>query len=73
MRIARIAIARAELGSDGGVIDGCARVHWLGRAMFPCSAVFMDGRGRKRANDTPSTAGTWSKSESLGSYGDTSM
>ena len=26
--IARIGIATADLGSDGGVIDGRARVHW---------------------------------------------
>jgi hypothetical protein len=44
MRIAAIAIATADLGSDGGVIDGCgcARVHWRGRAMFPAAG---DGSG----------------------------
>ena len=42
MRIAAIPIATAELGSDGGVIDGCARVHWRGRAMFPAAG---DGSG----------------------------
>ena len=43
MRIAAIPIATAELGSDGGVIDGCARVHWRGRAMFPAAG---DGGGK---------------------------
>ena len=42
MRIAAIPIATADLGSDGGVIDGCARVHWRGRAMFPAAG---DGSG----------------------------
>ena len=42
MRIAAIPIAAADLGSDGGVIDGCARVHWRGRAMFPAAG---DGSG----------------------------
>ena len=35
MRTAPIPIATAELGSDGGVIDGCARVHWRRPAIFP--------------------------------------
>ena len=35
MRIAAIPIATADLGSDGGVIDGCARVHWRRPAIFP--------------------------------------
>ena len=42
MRIAAFPIATADLGSDGGVIDGCARVHWRGRAMFPAAG---DGSG----------------------------
>ena len=42
MRIAAIPIATADLDSDGGVIDGCARVHWRGRAMFPAAG---DGSG----------------------------
>ena len=42
MKIAAIPIAAADLGSDGGVIDGCARVHWRGRAMFPAAG---DGSG----------------------------
>ena len=35
MGIARIGIATADLGSDGGVIDGRARVHWRDGAWFP--------------------------------------
>ena len=36
MGIARIGIATADLGSDGGVIDGrAARVHWQDGAWFP--------------------------------------
>ena len=45
MRIARIGIATADLGSDGGVIDGRARVHWRDGAWFPAagdgSALFV--------------------------------
>ena len=37
MRTARIAIATADLGSDGGVVDGRARVHWRDGAWFPAS------------------------------------
>ena len=37
MRIARIGIATADLGSDGGVIDGRARVHWRDGARFPAA------------------------------------
>ena len=40
--IAAVGITTADLGSDGGVIDGCARVHWRGRAMFPAAG---DGSG----------------------------
>ena len=41
-----IAIATAGLGSDGGVIDGCARVHWRQRPSFPQSG---DRNARRRA------------------------
>ena len=40
-----VAIATADLGSDGGVIDGRARVHWRDGARFPAagdgSALFI--------------------------------
>ena len=45
MRIAAIPIATADLGSDGGVIDGRARAHWRDGACFPAagdrSALFI--------------------------------
>ena len=46
MRIAAIPIAAADLGSDGGVIDGRARAHWRDGACFPAagdrSALFIN-------------------------------
>ena len=45
MGIARIGTATADLGSDGGVIDGRARAHWRDGACFPAagdrSALFI--------------------------------
>ena len=45
MGIVRIGIATADLGSDGGVIDGRARFHWRYGAWFPAagdgSALFV--------------------------------
>ena len=42
MRTARIGIATADLGFDGGVIDGRARVHWRDGARFPAAGDGSD-------------------------------
>ena len=39
MKIAPIPIATADLGSGGGMIDGCARVHWRRPAIFPVAGA----------------------------------